>query len=391
MQDMKDTAKSADKLAMEHKQLLKLNERLATVNAESANLMAELEESNETLQKLNSRLALANAHSVELMVELEEKNDVLKRTNLDLAKANAYAAELMAINELKDEEIMKLNKALAQVNTRGANLIAEREMQMEEIHLLNHDLNKEIDERKNIEERLVKTNATKDRFFSIIAHDLRNPFNSIVNLITLIDEHAEILSKDDIMEMVHELHSSADKTKLLLEGLLQWQMVQSDGMVVKAVDTSLMSVIDATIPVLQQHALTKNIKIVSKVDATVHAFIDENMIATVIRNLVSNAIKFTPNQGCITLSSSSDNGKVYVHVSDNGIGMRESDLANLFRIDKKVSQDGTAKEKGSGLGLILCKEFVEKNNGKLSAVSELGEGSTFTFSVPQFSPKNKLD
>ena len=135
----------------DHKRLLELNERLAMVNAESAELMAELEDKNESLSVLNKRLAEANAQSAELMVEIEEKNDILVRTNKELARANAHAAELMAIIEIKDEEIENLNRSLSKANVRGANLIADRELQMEEFKQLNRNLKREVRERKKVE------------------------------------------------------------------------------------------------------------------------------------------------------------------------------------------------------------------------------------------------
>jgi signal transduction histidine kinase len=368
----------------EQNKLLELNDRLATINAESANLMAELEETNETLQRLNKRLATANAQSAELMVEVEEKNVILERTNKDLARANAHAAELIAIIELKEDEIQALNKSLSRINARSADLVAERELQMEEISNLNRNLRKEIKDRKKIEQQLIETNGTKDRFFSIIAHDLRNPFNSIVDLITLINEHAEMLSKEDIMEMITELYTNAEKTKELLEGLLQWRKVQSGEIQVEAQSFDLKTITNDTISILSPHAESKQIKIIARVEENITAVADKNMIATVIRNLISNAIKFTPKNGRITVSCYNDTDKLFIHIKDTGMGIEKEDIDKLFRIDKKVSRNGTANEKGSGLGLILCKEFVEKNGGKISVVSTPGEGSTFSFFIPIF-------
>lgn len=373
---MKTNKKDPERLA-------ELNLRLAKVNAQSADIMADLEQKNDNLNLLNKKLAEANAYSSTLLVELEEKNMVLTRLNKELARANVHGAELLAMLELKESEIKKLNKELSRINARGADLVAEREIQMEEIQALNRKLKKEIKTRLETEEELRDANATKDRFFSIIAHDLKNPFNSIVDLVTIITEDSEMLSKDEIVELIKDLHGNAKKTKVLLDSLLQWRQVQSGGMLVNPEELNLQEITDQTIEVLSTHANAKGISLLTEIEEDCCAFGDKNMITTVIRNLISNAIKFTPQDGTISVSVSEKEGFFVLHVKDNGMGMSEENVHNLFKIDKKVSAIGTANEKGSGLGLILCKEFVEKNGGKIWAFSKLNQGSVFSFMIPK--------
>ncbi|NQU86866.1 MAG: hypothetical protein HQ541_14010 [Mariniphaga sp.] len=371
-----------------NKNLLHLNKNLAKVNVKSATMVAELEDKYEELNLLNSKLANANALSADLMAEVEEKNEKLVQTNNGLAKANAHAADLMAVIELKDEEIKKLNKSLAEVNARSANLVARRELQVVNIRELNTELQYEVEVRQNTEENLKKLNETKDRFFSIIAHDLRNPFISFVNLVTILKEHSESFTKDEIIELIGDLHSSALNTQTLLENLLEWTKTQTDRLEVEPKAYRLKSIFDEIMLVCKHHADSKNITIESKINDEITILADKNMICTVMRNLLSNSIKFSEKESKINVLATDINNKIIISVKDNGIGISQKNMEKLFRLDSKITSHGTDNEKGSGLGLILCKEFIEKNGGKISVESKPGEGSIFTFSVPSVAKRN---
>jgi signal transduction histidine kinase len=366
----------------DHKRLLETNLRLSNVNAESAELMAELEFKNQSLGELNKKLAEANASSANMMVEIEEKNETLAKTNKELARANAHAAELMAIIETKDEDIQELNKSLSGANARSANLVADLELKMIEIKDLNKTLTKEIEIREVVEQDLRTSNATKDKFFSIIAHDLRHPFNSIGNFVTLMSKHSAALSKSEIISLSKELKENTDKTRDLLENLLQWAQTQRGTTPFKQEVIVLAEIAEEIVSLLGNVAKEKNIRIESNITSKTLIFADWHMVNTILRNLVSNAIKFTPEDGNISLRASENEGKVQITVNDNGVGMSKATIEKLFRVDQQVVSRGTANEKGTGLGLILCKELVEKNGGTIFAMSEQGKGSTFAFTLP---------
>ena len=363
--------------------LLETSNRLSDVNAESAELLAELEIRNQSLGELNRKLAEANASSVNMMVEIEEKNEILANTNKELARANAHAAELMAIIEIKDENISELNKSLSGANARSADLVADLELRMVEIKELNSQLTKEIEERERIEEDLRESNATKDRFFSIIAHDLRNPFISIGNFVTLMTKHSAVLSKTEIITISKELKESTDKTQDLLENLLQWAKSQRGTIQFKPEVIELSEISEDITSLVENMAQMKSIVVESHIQKNTLAFADWHMTSTILRNLVSNAIKFTPENGKVSVSAMQKEGCVQVRVSDTGIGMKQEVIDKLFAIDQKVVTTGTANEKGTGLGLILCKELVEKNGGSINVISEVGKGSTFSFTLPR--------
>jgi signal transduction histidine kinase len=369
--------------------LLETSNRLSDVNAESAELLAELEIRNQSLGELNRKLAEANASSVNMMVEIEEKNNILAQTNKELARANAHAAELMAIIETKEEHIQELNKSLSKANARSADLVADLELRMVEIKELNSTLTKEIEVREKVEDELRESNATKDRFFSIIAHDLRNPFISIGNFITLMNKHSAVLSKTEIIAISKELKESTDKTQELLENLLQWAQSQRGTIHFKPEVIELSEISEEITSLFGPIAKAKSITLESHIKNNTLAFADWQMTSTILRNLVSNAIKFTPENGTVSVKAIQTEELLQIKVSDTGIGMKQEVMDKLFIVGQKVVSTGTANEKGTGLGLLLCKELVEKNGGYIDVYSEPEKGSTFSFTLPKTPAEKK--
>jgi two-component system, sensor histidine kinase and response regulator len=236
---------------------------------------------------------------------------------------------------------------------------------------------------KRAQEDLLEANATKDKFFSIIAHDLKNPFNALIGLSKLLlnnyDSFGDVKRKD----FVQMIHRSSEQGFKLLENLLDWSRMQTGKMEWQPLEIDLNIYAFENISLLNAAAENKNIRLSSLIARDTMVYADANMIRMVIRNLLSNAIKFTPEGGEVKIASRSSEGYEEVTVSDTGIGMSEEDIGKLFRIDVHHSSPGTADEQGTGLGLILCKEFVEKNGGKIWVKSEVGKGSEFNFSVPK--------
>jgi PAS domain S-box-containing protein len=233
------------------------------------------------------------------------------------------------------------------------------------------------------EERLREMNLNKDRFFSIIAHDLKSPFSSLLGFSEFLVSDFEELSLSEIKHYTQNIHDATKKTYNLLENLLNWSNLQRDKKILEIKKITLDEVVPKITELYSEEARKKGIVLDLSSTSNCEFYADENTISTVLRNLVSNSIKFSKEGDIIRIFCQHENGKINISVSDTGIGMSQEDLEKLFRIDIHHSSIGTANERGTGLGLILCKELVEKNNGKIRVESKLGKGTTFTISIPK--------
>ncbi len=231
-------------------------------------------------------------------------------------------------------------------------------------------------------EMLRESNMTKDKLFSIIAHDLRSPFNNILGFSELLIEKGNNFKSSRSETYLNIINSSANDSLILLDNLLNWAKSQTGTINIKPIKLILSNVILEVIKLEKSIANVKNISLNYFTSDEIVVYADENMLKIVLRNLISNAIKFTKLEGEIGVYAISKQDWVEITISDNGIGMNEEKLKELFKLSSDASTLGTAKEKGSGLGLILCKEFVEKHNGKIWAESKEGKGSDFKFTLP---------
>jgi PAS domain S-box-containing protein len=249
---------------------------------------------------------------------------------------------------------------------------------------------RDITERKLSEEEikrqnseLLLLNAEKDKFFSIISHDLRSPFTSFLGLTQIMAEELSSLTMPEIQNISNMMRTSATNLFRLLENLLEWSRIKQGLIPFTPELVQLYPIAYESIGMILEPAKIKGIEINVDIPNDIEVYADNNILQTIIRNLVSNAVKFTDKGGNITLSAKkSDGHSVEVSVKDTGIGMDSKILGNLFNIDIKTNRKGTEGEPSTGLGLILCKDFVEKHGGKLWAVSEEGKGSTFYFTIP---------
>jgi two-component system sensor histidine kinase/response regulator len=240
---------------------------------------------------------------------------------------------------------------------------------------------REILSATNIE--LQQANANKDKLLSIIAHDLRNPFSVLITFSKLLLDSIDDFSKEDMLNYLNTFYQTSKNGYDLLDNLLKWSKSQTGNMEIKVEVLDLRDLIEENITLLNSQANAKKIQMINKVPENLKAVADLNMILTIIRNLISNAIKFTPESGEIEIKGKSNKNHVEISVEDTGVGINQEDLDKIFRIETKHSTAGTADERGSGLGLILCKEFVEKNFGQLKATSEVNKGSKFYFTLPK--------
>ena len=251
-------------------------------------------------------------------------------------------------------------------------------------------LTKNIAERKQAEEevkvkneQLERVNAEKDKFFSILAHDLRGPMSAFVSITHLLTEEIQTMDQDQIKEFTNSMKADAENLYRLLENLLEWSQLKRGVMEFKPEMLNLRRSINIVLDIVSVSARKKEIKIDNSVPDELEVFADLRMLESVVRNLTSNAVKFTPVGGKIYVSAVANiNNCVEIKISDSGIGMDKILMSKLFIINEKTSRKGTEGEPSSGLGLLLCKEFIEKHGGIIRVESEEEKGSTFYFSLP---------
>lgn len=251
--------------------------------------------------------------------------------------------------------------------------------QNEELLVLNASLEEKVKERTA---ELVIANASKDKFFSIIAHDLRNPFNALFGLTDFLIDNWQDIDEATKIELIKDLQTSSKLTFNLLQNLLDWSRSQTGQITVRAVDLDANKLVQETIGVLKKQAGNKCINVKNFIPESTMCFADPNMVSTIFRNLISNSIKFSNHGGKIDVNAVTIDGHYEFCLEDNGIGMDNDTREKLFRITEKVKRPGTDNEEGTGLGLILCREFVEKNGGAIRVESKQNSGSKFFFTLP---------
>jgi PAS domain S-box-containing protein len=264
-------------------------------------------------------------------------------------------------------------------NLKEVNILLEE--RHEQIQQQAEELLMQAENLKELNKELQKTNETKDKFISIIAHDLKNPFNAIINFSELLLlKFGESMQPKQI-EMVRIINSSSKMAYSLLENMLFWAKTQTSTIPCRPGIFDISEQIKEVIDFLDVSAKLKNIIVINEAASCLHIFSDVNMVSAILRNLLCNAIKFTQKNGEIRISSTYDGEYGYITITDSGIGMNENQLKNLFSKDKDIIK-GTSGEAGTGLGLILCIEFAKQNGGTIFVKSELGKGSTFILSLP---------
>ncbi len=243
-------------------------------------------------------------------------------------------------------------------------------------------ISKNLKKQKELNKRLKEMNSTKDKFFSIISHDLKSPFNSILGFSELLNDNIEEFKQDELKKITTSIYESAKSAYDLLEQLLAWTAFQSEKIEYKPESISIKVIVAENIKMVNSSAEQKQIQITDNTPDSQLVFVDQNMLNTVVRNLLTNAIKFTYRGGRIDISSTIKNHMLFLSIKDNGQGISAIKLKELFNEGALNSTKGTNNESGTGLGLILCKEFIEKNKGKLKVESEEGKGSNFIISLP---------
>jgi PAS domain S-box-containing protein len=235
---------------------------------------------------------------------------------------------------------------------------------------------------KESENKLKDLIATKDKFFNIVAHDLKNPFTSLLGSSELLYDNIDQMSMENISELALILNDSAKSGYAILQNLLDWSRSQTGLLVFNPQDTNLRTIIDENIENFQLQTTTKGISLTSDLTDNTFIYSDRNMINTVLRNLLSNAVKYTHKNGKVVVGVLQSSKEIIISVKDSGTGMTKEKVDSLFRLQNSLSTPGTEKEQGTGLGLKLCKEFTERMGGRIWVVSKEGQGSDFKFTIP---------
>lgn len=394
--------------------------------AESFNEIGFLFIGNEEYQRAinNLKLGLANAEMINANTLMQQSFDYLYEAYLglrDFENALEYQNRYIAISELIFAEASE--RVIQELTIK--NEIAKREIQIENLKELTERRDRELansrkfistlillliivitfaiflirysrDKKRTNKElklknemitrqndELIEVNNTKDKFFSIIGHDLRGPLHSLSSFANLLINHTASLSEDEIRTIARDLDKSLKNLYELLENLLGWARSQTGKLEFVPENFNITDIIKENIRLLSKAALNKKIKIELIAEDALEVNADINSVRTIIRNLLSNAIKFTFPSGVISIFADEWKDTIEIGVQDTGVGMSPEVMNKIFDISAKHTSLGTNNEKGTGLGLILCKEFIERNGGKLTVESTPGNGSTFKFTLPK--------
>lgn len=301
--------------------------------------------------------------------------DYLSLNNSISADVYLKNGKLLIIGGVEAPELIDQYVAMQQLNQQINKL--QRELLKEKV-----TLERTLGLLNETNEELKQINASKDKFFSIIGHDLKSPFNTILGFSDLLQEQVKEKDYSQVELYSNLIYKSAHKAFDLLVNLMEWAQTQTGRISFKPETFDVVNIVQELKTLLQETASQKEIQIDVDLPPYLEIFADKAMINTVLRNLVSNAIKFTPLKGAVKIVSKLKDDQIVFMVKDNGVGIPYDRIEKLFLIDENYSTNGTNQETGTGLGLIICKEFIEKHQGKIWVESKEGEGSTFCFSIP---------
>jgi len=358
------------------------------------------------LEKSETRLKLAIDSAQECLWDLDIKTGLLFLSDIWYKKLGYDADEMKhtfsSWQKLIHPEDLAATLALVHKHFQGETELYEATYRVETkdgkwLWLLDHgmvvewDADKkpvraigtsiDITNQKEIELQLKRALDTQYKLFSIIAHDLRGPIGNTLPIVEILTDCKE-LNEASRVALLKELNKSAKNTYDLLDNLLNWSRSQTNSISLRPVSFDLNKVIKKNVDLLACCADQKEITISVEMPDAISAYADVDTISSVFRNLISNAIKFTPNEGTISISAFDNGSQIEVEIADNGVGMEKDVVKTLFSSNQFNSTYGTNKEKGSGLGLVLCKDFVERNGGQIRVESTFGEGCKFNFTIP---------
>jgi len=325
--------------------------------------------SQEAMIRIKEMESLSQAQTLQQEIELLRKDNEISNLKTTRLKNTIFFLAAVSLMIILVFVVYYQKNRLKRETTR---LLEEKNKQLEKANL----------KLQKSEKHLKELNSTKDKFFSIIGHDLRNPLNALLGFSELISGNSRDYTTEEIQRYSKIINEAAKNIHLLIENLLEWSRSQSGNIDYHPEKTDLMPMVTEIFKVFEIHADKKGVKMVSEIPEDVSITADRNLLSTILRNLINNAVKFTPNGGQIRVFCEQNNSEITISVEDTGIGMSEKQVDNLFRLSDNVTMPGTSEEKGTGLGLLLCREFVDMHKGRIWATSEPKKGSTFSFTLP---------
>ncbi|MBI9067522.1 MAG: cyclic nucleotide-binding domain-containing protein [Salinivirgaceae bacterium] len=267
---------------------------------------------------------------------------------------------------------------------RDYNILEEKlTMRTLDIQKKKYEVEKEKENIVKQKKELEAINSTKDKFFTIIAHDLKNPFSTVISISDILLSKYENYDNEKTINYIEQINRFSRNAFNLLENLLQWARSQTGSLKINFRRANPSNIVDDILELFAVSAMQKNITFHKEIDSNLHGYFDVDMVTTVFRNLISNAIKFTNQNGDIHIIAEESGDMFTVEIKDNGIGIDKEKADSLFRIDKRSVNGGSNDNEGTGLGLILCKEFVSKNGGEIWAESVPNEGTSIKFTLPK--------
>jgi len=383
----------AEELAAQTENLIKANqelEKLSVVARETDNVVIILDAEG-NFEYVNNSFTKVYGYTLEQFVQSKGKNILQASFNPDIIDIMTKCRDSKETIRYQSEAINNDGKTIWTQSTLTPILDDQKNItrfvavdsDITALKKAQEIINQQKKEIENQRDELERLNNTKDKFFSIIAHDLRNPFNSILGFSELLIKDFANIEDQRKKEFIGLIFESSQNAHNLLENLLQWSRTQSDSIKFNPSELSLSHIIGENLHLFHVSLEKKNITFTSEIDANTTIYADKNMTGTVIRNLLNNAIKYTPDGGKISIKCQDKGGFMAIDVADTGIGINSEDLPKLFHLEEFHTTLGTEGETGTGLGLIVCQDFIQRHGGKISVISEPGKGTTFTFTLPK--------
>ena len=322
-----------------------------------------------------------------LAYKYDQANDFIKAlSNGDLSKAPPVRNYLISSFKQLHANLLHLTWQTQQIAKGDYN---QEVSFMGDFSVAFNSMTQSLKEKEKLDEKLTLyakelefANQTKDKLFSIISHDLKSPFNSILGFADILYNQYDEFTDEEKKEFILSIKESSESTYALVEKLFAWSLSQGEGIKASPQKINLKEIADNKLKLLKNIAASKDISLINRIAPDTFAFADFEMISTVILNLLNNALKFTHKRGDIFIDNCLEDGFVQISVMDNGVGIPSSKIENLFKVNGTYSTLGTSNEKGTGLGLIICKDFIENNYGKIWVESILDKGSKFSFTLP---------
>ncbi|MBC2595460.1 HAMP domain-containing histidine kinase [Ruficoccus amylovorans] len=325
------------------------------------------------IEQLNDRVKTAIRLGVYLSVL-----SIFLSLGIGLLISRSISKPLMKLVESADEIGRGNLETTVELDTKG-----ELQMLAGSFNQMARELKQKIDSIDNVNKELLESNKTKDTFFSIIAHDLRNPFNAILGYSYILSEDYDKFDDEERLQFIKEIDRSSRITFELLENLLHWARSQSDKIKIQKESVELIEAVEGAISSHAAAAKVKNITLINQVPAGMTLQVDRATFIVILNNVISNSLKFTEDGGNVVVSAWKNDKTITLSIKDTGVGMSEETRSKLFLIRGNSSTLGTRSENGTGLGLLLVKDFTERNGGRVGVKSALGKGSEFVFTFPE--------